>query len=528
MEDGLAKFTKRFFSGTLLSRISGLGRDLAMAFSFGDHPSIAAFMVAFRLSNLFRRLLGEGPLQSAFIPHFEGLRSKDNAAASFFFNKLVIFLTLLILGITVLTEAGLGAALFFGDLSEGNREIIHLTQLLFPGLLFICLYGLNISFLNCHDSFFIPSFAPFICNGIWIVAALLIRHHDPSIAMVELSTWVVVGFAAQWLLTFPLTLRFLQIPWREWLVFKVTPEIKQLFKSFSLGAIGVGAVQINSMTDPFFARYADIRGPTYLWYSIRLEQLAFAVFGIVCVTTIAPRLSRAIKNNLLGEAQSLFSLSYRRIMAIMIPCTFAIAVLGLSAVNLVYGRGSFSEVAVVKTNLCLLAYGLGLIPAALILLTSTLFYARDNFRTPMLVSVGNVALNLVMNYVFVFMLDFGTVSTALTTSLCAWINYVLLIQLAKREGWEVHYALSNVIKVSFVSVVGAACALTAGALLFGTNLFGEMSAQPLPRELLLQLLQFGVELSAFLAGFVVASVVFKVKDVLEIVQFLRPTQSSAL
>ena len=100
MEKKFSIYTKRFFSGTLLSRISGLGRDLSMAFAFGDHPSVAAFMVAFRLSNLFRRLLGEGPLQSAFIPHFEGLRSQDSSQATFFFRKLITLITILILGIT--------------------------------------------------------------------------------------------------------------------------------------------------------------------------------------------------------------------------------------------------------------------------------------------------------------------------------------------------------------------------------------------------------------------------------------------
>ncbi len=97
-EKSLAVYVRRFFSGTLLSRISGMVRDLTMAFAFGDHPSVAAFMVAFRLSNLFRRLLGEGPFQSAFIPHFEGLRVEDPAKATFFFRKLSLLIVLLLVG----------------------------------------------------------------------------------------------------------------------------------------------------------------------------------------------------------------------------------------------------------------------------------------------------------------------------------------------------------------------------------------------------------------------------------------------
>lgn len=81
----LALHSRRVFSGLLLSRVSGFGRDLTMALAFGDHPSVAAFMVAFRFSNLLRRLVAEGPIQVAFIPHFEELRLKDHSRALFFF-----------------------------------------------------------------------------------------------------------------------------------------------------------------------------------------------------------------------------------------------------------------------------------------------------------------------------------------------------------------------------------------------------------------------------------------------------------
>jgi putative peptidoglycan lipid II flippase len=84
-EKSLALYVRRFFSGTLLSRVSGMVRDLTMAFAFGDHPSVAAFMVAFRLSNLFRRR----PFQSAFIPHFEGLSNKARVALLRLFWELL-------------------------------------------------------------------------------------------------------------------------------------------------------------------------------------------------------------------------------------------------------------------------------------------------------------------------------------------------------------------------------------------------------------------------------------------------------
>lgn len=434
---------KHFFSGTLLSRISGLGRDLAMAFAFGDHPSVAAFMVAFRFSNLLRRLLGEGPFQSAFIPYFQGMRLQNQERATLFFRQLAFLMMILLVVITLLLEGGIATFLSFSSLSAEGHEIIYLTGWLFPGIIFICLYGLNLSLLNCYDSYFIPSFAPFICNLIWIVAALLLRHQDPHLAMVSLSQWVVIGFLGQWLWTFPLTLKHTWKSWKEGWSFSIPSEIKQLAQTFSLGAIGVGAAQINAFADAFFARCVDIRGPVYLWYSIRLEQLAFAIFGLACVTPIIPAFSQAIKKGDSLSAQHLFSTSYQRILFVMVSCTFAIFALGFAGVDLIYGHGNFSEEAVSKTTLCLFAYALGLIPSTLVILFAAIYQAEGNFKTPMFISLVVVIMNLILNAFFVFFLGLGSISIALATSLSAWANYAILWHFIKNKGWQPLFPFSH-------------------------------------------------------------------------------------
>lgn len=398
-------------------------RDLAMAFAFGDHPSVAAFFVAFRLSNLFRRLLGEGPFQSAFIPCFEGLRVKDEKRAAFFFRKLSLFLTFLLCIIIILSEISLFWVCHSLNLSDGAREILKLTGWLMPGLLFICLYGLNISLLQCHGSFFIPSFAPFVCNIIWIGGALYLRFTNPFVAMPLLAKFIVVGFFFQWLFTFPKTFKNIAGSFRDWFSFTIPKEVGVLAKSFTMGAVGVGAVQINAFFDVLFARFADLSGPVYLWYSIRLEQLVLAIFGIACVSTVVPRLSRALKSGDYISASYFFSFSFKRILIVMIPSTFAIVALGLSSVNLLYGRGEFSSLAVMRTTFCLWAYGIGLLPATMVILYSSIFYARGDFKTPTLVACLAILLNILLNAFFVFIMKLGAVSVALATSLSAWFNF---------------------------------------------------------------------------------------------------------
>lgn len=516
----IAVYVRRFFSGTLLSRISGMVRDLTMAFAFGDHPSVAAFMVAFRLSNLFRRLLGEGPFQSAFIPHFEGLRVQDPAKANFFFRKLSLLIVMLLAVMTILVEGGIAGLLSWGGLSEGNQEIVALTGWLFPAILFICLYGVNISLLNCYDSFFIPSIAPIVCNSVWISAAFFLRNKDPSMAMPTLAKWIVVGFIGQWLLTLPLTLKYAAAEWKEWFRFHIPKEVKDLAKAFSLGAIGVGAMQINAFVDALFARYADIRGPAYLWYSIRLEQLALAIFGIACVSTIVPRLSRAIKSNDMPQAQELFSLSTKRILAVMIPCTFAIVALGTATVNLIYGRGHFTEFAIGKTTACLWAYGLGLVPTTLVILFSAIFYAQNNFRKPMSISVMTVVVNILLNAIFVFGLKMGAISTALVTSVSAFINCWVLYRMLEKMGWKPEISTARIFKICYVGHFAFLCVFIADCFLPSPALIAPLmnGDLTLPRTITAQLMTFVLQFVAFSTGLVFSAYVFRCSDLIELLQ----------
>ena len=504
MEEKSLSFTiRRFFSGTLLSRISGMGRDLVMAFAFGDHASVAAFMVAFRLSNLLRRLLGEGPFQSAFIPHFMQIHVQDKSKANDFFCKLSLLISLLLIGFILLAEGGIAVFLTL-PISDANREILKLTAWLLPGILFICLYGLNISVLNCYECFFVPSFAPFICNMTWCFAAFSLRHQAPDLAMPHLAKWVAIGFFGQWLLTLAPTLKYIGGNWKQWFHLQIPEEVKTLAKTLSLSIIGMGAMQINSFVDPLFARYIDVKAPTYLWYSIRLEQLALAIFGIACVSTIVPRFARCLKSGQIEQAKNLFNFAYQRIMVVMIPCTFAILTIGTSSVNLLYGRGNFSEIAVVKTTFCLWAYSLGLVPSSLVILFSAIFYAQNNFRTPMLLSVATVATNIVLNTLFVFQLQLGVISTALATSISTYLNYWTLHRFSYKAGWKSSLFLPLIIKTVFASAFAALCVF----------IIGFLSPLGLTRHVSSQFLSFFMQVFVFIASLFFYAKLFKHKELL--------------
>lgn len=427
---------RRFFSGMMLSRVSGLGRDLSMAYAFGDHPMVAAFIVAFRFANVLRRFFGEGPLQSAFIPQFEGLRNEKPDEAYTFFRKLTVLIGGLVLLVIGVGELGVKASFSFW--SEGNQEILVLTKWMLPSLFFISLYGLNASFLQCHNRFFVSSMAPFLCNAMWIVGALTLKNLPMERAMLGLSKMVLVGFIIQWMVTAFQMLR--QMGTGKWLTKDLFhQEVKTLAKAFSLGALGVGAMQVNSFLDAIFARCAHLSGPVYLWYANRFQQLALAVFGIAAVNTLVPVLSRAIKGREIKRAKGIFSFGCRRVILIMVPMTFAIAVLGFSAINLVFGRGSFTLYAVNQTAGCLAAYGLGLLPSTLVMYYSAVLFAEGNFKTSAYFSLMTMGINVGLNSLFVFGLGMGPISTALATSIGAWCNFVALRAVLKQKGWLIGY-----------------------------------------------------------------------------------------
>lgn len=431
------RYARHFFSGTFLSRVSGMLRDISMAALFGDHPSVAAFMVAFRFSHLLRRILGEGALQSILIPQYKALTLRQDKSASTLFFQLSALLTLGLVGLTVIVEWVTHSSLL-GSLASGNHEITSLFSLLFPSLIFITLYGLNTSILQCKDSFFLSSLAPLSCNLVWLLAIFALSTQPTPAAMSYLAAATTLGFAIQWLLTFAPTWGSLKEGWHNWKgsLFSSSLELKTIGKATFLGLFGVTAVQINSFLDMIFARYADPKGPVYLWYAIRLEQLPLALIGFACVYSIIPSLAESIKSGNLSKTKELFSFGKRRIFLLVIPSVCALFSLGLGSVDLLFGRGHFMPHAVLETTYCLIAYTIGLLPSVLTLYYAAILYAHDDYKTPTIASMLSVALNIALNALFILIFHWGAISIALGTSLSALVNAMILRhQLGKHSAW---------------------------------------------------------------------------------------------
>jgi putative peptidoglycan lipid II flippase len=494
----------------MLSRLSGFLRDVAMAYAFGTQSAIAALLVAFRFAHLLRRLLGEGAMQTAFIPHFEGLRRESSAGAAQFFIDLNLSLTYLLITIIVLASAFLGSVYMFGNLSADNAEIVWLTLLMMPSLPFICLFGVNASLLQCEKSYFVPSAAPITFNLVWIIGIFSVSHLEAPQAMCWLAGFIVFACFCQWASTLPKTYQLIKehhLPslWQQSRNFSKT--VRQLATPLALGILGVAAAQINSALDAIFARWADPQGPALLWYAIRLQQLPLALFGIALSGALLPPLSRAIKSEDWNKYRYFLDFALKRSLVLMIPITVLLFIAGDRCISLIYGHGDFTDASIVGTTKALWGYSFGLIPMTLVLVIAPAFYAQNDYKTPSIASVNSVIVNCLLSLWFVGVLRLGADSVAWATGISAWVNLGWLgLALYRNHNISFSQISFKGFVIGMITFVAGACTLLVDSALFGplkiTLIVNDLIPE-YPKAFTTQILQLTALLAIFIGILVI-------------------------
>lgn len=411
---------RRILSGTLLSRLSGLFREVALASSFGASAEIASFMVAFRLANFFRRFIGESGLAVAFIPHFAELKEKSPSAAAHFFTRLSLSLKLLLAALA----GGISCTFYFAApfLPGTWPAVFYLTSVLAFSLFFIGLYALNQAFLQTCSRFFIGAAAPIAFNLVFATGALIAHTQNLWPPIYFLAVMAVLGFAAQWIVTTPSANRAHYALGKE-----VSDEEALPGKSIARGAlltlIGLAAQQINTVVDGIFAKIADPSAPAFLWYALRVYQLPLSLFALSFAGALLPALSKEV-GDLRGFSQTLGAV-FDRLLYWMVPITGALFVLAPTGLGALYGHGRFGTASLIQTTYCLWGYGFGLIPSCMVILLAQAFYARKDYKTPSWAALISVALNIALNTLFLHF-GFGAFGIAAATSLSAFVHALAL------------------------------------------------------------------------------------------------------
>ena len=440
---------------TVLSRMTGLARDVVTGYLFGAGLAADAFFVAYRIPNLLRRLVAEGAATAAFIPIFTDYlttRSRaeaDHVARVLFTTMAVVLAAISLLGVlfarpvTTLFAPGFAA-------SEGKLELtVTLTRLVFPYLFFIGLVATAMGVLNSLRSFTAPALSPVILNAVMIVCAVALA---PWIGVYSLAAGVVLGGVAQLLTQLP-ALRRLRVPlapcWEP-----RHPAVARVGALMLPTVFGSAIYQINVLVSTMFASLLPAGSVSYLWYAERLFEFPLGVFAVALSTAALPSFAALAKHDL-AEFRETVGFTLRLVNMIALPAAIGLAITAGPLTSILFQRGQFGAAEAQQTSVAVRYFAIGLWSVASVRVLVPAFYALEDTRTPVLTAAGAFLANLVFVVIFVgpvasppdsrlgsmlapatralSLIDLRHGGLALATSLAATVNLVLLCALLGRR-----------------------------------------------------------------------------------------------
>jgi len=418
---------------TLASRFLGLVRDSLFARFVGASFASDAFLIAFRLPNMFRALFAEGAFSAAFIPMFnrkvadkEGNGLPDGVA--FAENALAVLLPVLIVMTIVMELAAWPVTwLLSGGFRGANPQefafAVDLARITFPYLLLISLVSLLGGILNSLHKFWVAAAAPILLNLTLIAALLFFHETDPLFTARNQAIAVTISGALQllWLIwacrSAGVVLR-LKRP-------RLNPEVKRLLSLIWPAAAGAGAVQINLVVSTALAASLLAEGSvSYIYYADRLNQLPLGLIGIGLGTVLLPTISAQLGRGDEAQAMETQNRGLELALFLTLPATVALIVCGAPIVAALFQHGQFTPADTRATAQALAAFSVGLPAYVLVKVLTPGFYARSDTRTPVRFATIAIALNLILNLAFIVPLKH--MGPPLATALASTVNVILL------------------------------------------------------------------------------------------------------
>ena len=447
---------------TMLSRVLGFVRDTIIARTFGAGVASDAFVVAFKLPNLLRRIFAEGAFSQAFVPILAEYKTQQGEEATRTFLAYVAGLLTLVLALVTLL--GILAAPWivwvsapgFADEPERFALTTDLLRVTFPYILLISLSSLVGAVLNTWNRFSVPAFVPTLLNVSMIVFSLwLTPYFDPPI--MALGWAVLVGGLAQFLW---------QLPALKKTGMLVLPRLSlrdtgvwRVLKQMGPAIFGVSVSQISLIINTIFASFLVAGSVSWMYYADRLMELPSGVLGVALGTILLPALAKTYASADREEYSKLLDWGLRLCLLLVLPCTLALAILAEPLIVSLFQYGKFTAHDSAMTQQALVAYSVGLLALILVKILAPGFYAQQNIKTPVRIAIVSLLATQAMNALFVFGLDLKHAGLALAISLAACLNAGLLYwQLRARRmyqpqpGWWL-FLLKVVVAVAVMVVV---------------------------------------------------------------------------
>ena len=425
---------------TLVSRITGLIRDILIARSFGAGPLSDAFWVAFRIPNLLRRLFAEGAFSQAFIPILGEVKSNGTEPeVKQLLNRVALALTSVLMLITVLGI--LGAPWVVSAMASGmtaaNKQTefeaaVWMTRLMFPYILCMSLVALASGILNTWSRFAVPAFTPILLNLAMILASVFAApYFEPPIY--ALAAGVMVGGVAQLTVQWVALSRLGLQPRFSWRVFQAwsDPYVQRVVKQMLPAILGVSVAQISLLINTNIATWLQSGSVTWLSFADRLMEFPTALLGVALGTVLLPKLSAAYAKADHTHYQALLDWGLRLVVMFGIPAAIGLALLSDGLVATLFNYGAFSAEDVAQTKTAVMAYAVGILALLAIKILAPAFYARQDIKTPVRIAIVVLVLTQLLNLLLVPHLAHA--GLALSIGLGASINALCLLYLLHKR-----------------------------------------------------------------------------------------------
>ncbi len=425
---------------TIASRVLGYIRDQRLTLLLGTSLMADSFVLAYRIPNLLRRLVGEGSMTASFIPVFTSyMADKPHEEVWEFANRLFWTLAVLLAVLTVLgmvfSPAVIRVFTFFGKGQMHWDEAIYLNRIIFPYLFFIGLAALAMAILNCFHIFGLPAATPILLNISIIVFSIgaVWRHFpgaskNPLTPAIALAVGVLVGGALQFLVQVPVLVRQgMRFPFG---VSFAHPGVRAVARLMVPGFFGIGISQVNFFVDTIFATASKMpQGSiTALYVADRVMELVLGGYAIAVATAILPMMSHQAAAGDYDEMKKTFGFSLRIVSFITVPATVGLIILREPIIRVLFEHGRFVAESTHLTARALLFYATGLPAFAAVKLIVPAFYSTKDTHTPVRVAAYALVLNIALNTLFLvsFFQTFKNGGPAFATSLAGYFNFLML------------------------------------------------------------------------------------------------------
>jgi len=408
---------------TMLSRVLGFVRDAMILGYLGTGPLYEAYVVAFRLPNMFRRFFAEGAFNMAFVPMFSKKLEGDEDAEGFA-SEAFAGLASVLIALTLIAMAAMPwliYALASGFAGQEKFDIaVDFGRITFPYILFISLAALMSGVLNAMGRFAAAAAAPVLLNVLLVGGMAVAAVMGGDIARTLIWMIPVAGIA-QLALVWVAAKRAgfnikLQMP-------TLSPELRKLVRIAIPAAMAGGVVQINLLVGQQVASYYD-KAVGWLFAADRLYQLPLGVVGIAVGIVLLPDLSRRLKAGDTVGSKEAFSRAGEIALALTIPAAIALIVIPLPLVSVLFERGAATSDDSAAIAVAVAIYGLGLPAFVLQKILQPLYFAREDTRTPFYFAVVSMIINAVLAIGLAPII--GWIAPAIATTLAAWAMVGLL------------------------------------------------------------------------------------------------------